>query len=292
VPGDEPTIQRAIDSTPPGGRIVVSPGVYREALVVDHAVELVGEAFAVGAEPTVVVEAPETSQRALLVTPTGICCARNMIFRCAPCAASRPCAAVGVKGGTLELVACFVGSAEALSGVNAQRGATLRLRDVVAAGCRHTGALVSGRGTRAEIDGGALRGNGAHGLEVQDGAAVDARDVELRDNALFGSFVSDQGSVLTLTRADLHSNKRCGVWVQSGASAYLAHTTIFDSSQHGLAVSEGASTAELIECDMRGNTSNFAFLNGAAPSSITTVGCRLVEAAPETEALAADPGAE
>ena len=87
------------------------------------------------------------------MTAAGSCTARGIAWRCSTEVneLARPCAAVGVKGGRLALESCAVGSASALSGVNAQRGATLSLLRVTGANCRHTGVLLSGAGTTATL---------------------------------------------------------------------------------------------------------------------------------------------
>ena len=130
------------------------------------------------------------------MTAAGSCTARGIAWRCSTEVSdlARPCAAVGVKGGRLALESCAVGSASALSGVNAQRGATLSLLRVTGANCRHTGVLLSGAGTTATLERCDLSENGAHGLEIQDAAKVeDALRLRCAHNALFGVFVSDPG---------------------------------------------------------------------------------------------------
>jgi hypothetical protein len=160
VPNDFATIQAAIDAAEDDGLVIIQPGLYREALVVARpikleAAECTSDDEGIGAPlTTVTVEAPAPGSRALLVTAAGSCAARGIAWRCSTEVSdlARPCAAVGVKGGRLSLESCAVGSASALSGVNAQRGATLSLLRVTGANCRHTGVLLSGAGTTATLE--------------------------------------------------------------------------------------------------------------------------------------------
>ena len=291
VPADYESIQAALDAAPTHGLVLVAPGHYFEALVVARAVEIEAEGYAPLAAdlddlaPRVVVEAPSPGHRALLVTAAGACDARGLALRCCERSRSaspsgessskqRPCAAVGVKGGELALAGCVVGSASALSGVNAQRGATLKLRDVRGAACRHTGVLLSGDRTTATLERCALDGNGAHGLEVQDGARVErARDVVCRRNALFGLFLSDADSFADLARCDLGGNARCGVWVQSGATARLADSTLANNAEHCVALSEPSSAAHLTRCELAGKDDHLACFNGAVFANLDAKDC-------------------
>ena len=158
--------------------------------------------------------------------------------------------------------------------VNAQRGATLRLKDVRGAGCTHTGVLLSGRATTATLERCDLSSNGAHGLEVQDGARVDkATDVILRRNALFGVFLSDADSFADLRRCDLSDNARCGVWVQSGATAKLYDATLANNAEHCVALSEPSSAAKLERCALMGKDDHLACFNGAVFANLDAKDC-------------------
>jgi hypothetical protein len=282
VPNDFATIQAAIDAAEDDGLVIIAPGLYREALVVARpvrleAAETTSDDEGIGA-PTcsVTVEAPVPGSRALLVTAAGSCTARGIAWRCSTEVneLARPCAAVGVKGGRLALESCAVGSASALSGVNAQRGATLSLLRVTGANCRHTGVLLSGAGTTATLERCDLSENGAHGLEIQDAAKVeDALRLRCAHNALFGVFVSDPGSSSKLRRADLSRNRRCGVWVQSGAACDVSDATFSRNGEHGVALSEDKSSAVLRRCAFAGRDDHLACFNGAAFSSLDARDC-------------------
>merc|ERR1719399_1267378 len=282
VPNDFATIQAAIDAAEDDGLVIIAPGLYREALVVARpikleAAETTSDDEGIGAPlTTVTVEAPAPGSRALLVTAAGSCTARGIAWRCSTEVneLARHCAAVGVKGGRLALESCAVGSASALSGVNAQRGATLSLLRVTGANCRHTGVLLSGAGTTATLERCGLSENGAHGLEIQDAAKVeDALRLRCAHNALFGVFVSDPGSSSKLRRADLSRNRRCGVWVQSGASCDVSDATFSKNGEHGVALSEDKSSAVLRRCAFAGRDDHLACFNGAAFSSLDARDC-------------------
>lgn len=282
VPQDFDSIQAAIDAAEDGGLVVIAPGVYREALVVARAVQLdssefTNESDTIGAPPcAVTLEAPQPGARALLVTAAGNCDARGIEWQCCSTIneTARPCAAVGVKGGRLAMDACIVGSDSALSGVNAQRGATLLLTRVSGKHCRHTGVLLSGAGTTASLERCDLSDNGAHGLEIQDSARVeDALHLRCANNALFGVFVSDGGSYAKLRRADLSRNRRCGVWVQSGAACEVSDASFSKNGEHGMALSEDKSAAVLRRCAFAGRDDHLACFNGAAFSALDARDC-------------------
>ena len=176
--GDFRTIGEAIRaSVVPGTLITVKPGIYREALVIDRVVEIVGE----GDRARIVVEVTDTDAVTVTADRAAV---RNLTVR-----------AVGTK--------------EKLNAVWVQRGR------VVIEGCdltSATGAVVyiTGKDSAPVIRDCQIRDGKGGGVWVQDQGQGTIEQCEIRDNKGVGVFVLDSGQG-TFTGNTLTGNAR-GAW--------------------------------------------------------------------------------
>lgn len=284
--GQYRSINAAIQAARPGDRIVVGEGVYRESIVVDRNVEIVGE----GRVKNVVVEALAgncVQMRAAAAT------VRNLTLRCR--AGRRNFFAVDIPQGTLTLENCDISSdslsaivihgpaanptitncsmhetpqsgvwvydrghgtitncqiwGNAHAGIDVENGADPAVRQSRIHSGRQTGVYVhdGGKGLFEACD---ITGNAFAGVTVRGGNPT-LRECHLRDNKENGLWICDNGSG-RFEKCDIAGSVLVGVDIQRGGNPTLQECRVANGKQGGVFVHDGGA-GNFIKCDIEGN---------------------------------------
>jgi len=240
--GDFTGIAPAIRAAWPGDRILIRPGLYEGGLVVDKALEIVGdgqasdiEIRAYGAE-ALVFEAGKAEGRVA-----------NLTLRQAR--GGREYHAVDVREGRLDLEGCDIRSGSS-TGVAVLAGASLRLRGSKIHGSHKSGVLVCDSAL-ATLEDNEISGNQSCGVQVRTGASATLRGNRIHSNTESGIWVYDRGQA-TLEDNDILSNGMVGVSVSTGGSVTVRGNRITRNGAGGVRVRDrGLAVVE--DNDLRNN---------------------------------------
>lgn len=236
------TIGEALAATPHAARIWVRAGVYCEGLLLDRAVEIIGEGereeiviqYALGNCVKVVGGAPVL--RNVLVC--GVAKTMNKQFH-----------AISVNSGDLLLENCIVVS-DSLACVAVQ-GATssTRLSSCALVGGATDGVLVSNN-AKIVMESCRVAHHARHGVHLKSDATAVLRDCEINENGACGVLLDNAKSGLQNCR--VVSNRKSGVRVSSGGALMLRRCTVTDNRQQAIEIERGA-RAKVESCDLRRN---------------------------------------
>ena len=231
--GHHRTIGEAIRaSVVPGTLITVKPGIYREALVLDRDVEIVGEATDTDA---LTVTADRASVRNLTVRAVG---------------SGDTSGAVWVQQGRVVIEGCDLTSAigEVVS-ITGKDSAPV-IRDCQIRDGKSHGVYVyeQGQGT---IEKCVISGNALAGVQIKTGGNPVIRDCEIRDGKQCGVRVYEQGQG-TIEQCVISGNTFSGVAIKTGGNPVVRDCEIRDGKRSGVYVFEqGQGTIE--KCVISGN---------------------------------------
>jgi len=238
--GDFTTVSAAITAAKPGDRILVRPGLYEEALVVDKPLEILGE----GPVSDIEIRARDTS---VLAFRASIGRVANLTLRQA--GGKGKSFGVNIRQGRLELEGCDI-SSQSLACVAIRDGADPRLRRNKIHDGKQNGVLVGddGLGTLEDND---ITGNAYSGVEIKTGGNPTLRRNQIHDNNGDGVVVFDSG-LGTLEDNDITGNTLSGVEIKTGGNPTLRRNQINDNKQSGVNVHDsGLGTLE--DNDITGN---------------------------------------
>ena len=238
--GDFATVSAAIAAAKPGDRILVRPGLYEEALVVDKPLEILGD----GAVSDIEIWARGAH---VLAFKASIGRVANLTLRQA--GGEGEWYGVDITQGRLDLEGCDISNRSG-SCVVIRSGADPRLRRNKIHGGKRDGVYVynGGLGTLEDND---ITGNALAGVGIDNGADPTLRRNQIHDNKAGGVFVLDSGRG-TLEDNDISSNARSGVQIATAGNPTLRGNQIHDNKQSGVYVFEsGLGTLE--DNDITGN---------------------------------------
>jgi parallel beta-helix repeat protein len=247
--GDYATITAALQAARPGHRILVRRGLYRESLVIDKPVEIIGD----GELGEAVIEGVEGSAISFQTSMGRIA---NLALRQIG-AGKHFC--IDITQGRLDLEGCDITS-QALACVAIRNGADPRLRRNRIHHGKQGGVFVYGNGlgtledneifanamTGVEISKGGnptLRRNRIHngktcGVAVYEDGLGTLEENEIFGNAYAGVQISGGGNP-TLRRNRIHDARETGVFVTRNGLGTLEDNEIFANASMGVAISEG-----------------------------------------------------
>lgn len=221
---DHASVTEALKAAKPGDRILVRPGLYREGIVIDKPVEIVGD----GEASEVVIE---SSGKYTLVFQTTMGRVANLTLR----QMEGDYYAVDIGQGRLELEGCDITShSHACVGIH--DGADPRLRRNRVHHGKYAGVFVydNGRGT---IEDNEIFGNGLAGVEIKTQSNPMLRSNRIHDGKQVGVMVSDNGRGL-IEDNEIFGNSLAGVEIKTGANPALRNNRIHDGKQVGVMVSD------------------------------------------------------
>jgi len=221
------SISEAIARVPGGARILVAPGHYREPLVIDKPLELIGD----GPREDIIVEVEGSTA---VVFDTNIGVIRNLTFRQND--KHRKYFCLSIKQGRLELEDCDL-SSTSLTCLTVGNNADPRVRRSRIHHGAQGGILIhdNGRGTYEENE---IFGNALAGVSVKTGA-----DPVIRRNRIFDGRASGvlifEGGRGTFEDNEIFGNGLAGLEAREGAEPVVRRTSFYDN-QGGILVSQEA----------------------------------------------------
>lgn len=204
--GDHTSIQAAIDAAEPGGRILIRPGTYREALRLSKPLELIGN----GDRDRIVVTAD----------------ANNTLHCDAPMARVVGLTLRREPGGENYALWITSGSVE--------------VEDCVITSHSYACATVEGSGTAPTLRRCRLADGQKGGLFVNRGAQPTLEDCEFVGNTLSGAEIRDEGSRAIFRRCVARDNKQGGFYFQSNATGLVDDCEAIANGLAGIEIREGA----------------------------------------------------
>jgi len=223
--GDYTTLTAALKAAKPGDRILVRPGIYREGIVIDKPVEIVGD----GELGDVVIEATGDYTIRFQANMGRVA---NITLRQA---GGGDFFCVDIGQGRLELEGCDVTS-KSLACVGIHDGADPRLRRNRIHDGKQGGVYFyeSGQGTLEDNE---IFGNAKSGVEIKSGSNPTLRHNRIYDGKGAGVFVWENSQGI-LDDNEIFGNAFCGVEIRSGGNPTLCRNRIHDGKVGGVFIWE------------------------------------------------------
>ncbi len=240
--GDFTEVSAAIKASKPGDRILVRPGLYDEAIVVDKPLEILGD----GPVGDIEIRARDAS---VLVFRASIGRVANLTLRQA--GGEKRSYGVDISQGRLDLEGCDIIS-HSLSSVAIRDGADPRLRRNKIHDGKQAGVVVldNGQGTLEDND---IVGNAFSGVEIKTGGNPTLRRNQIHNNKV--GIDSWSNGLGTLEDNDITGNAFSGVEIDVGGNPTVRHNRIYGNKQNGVYVhNNGLGTLE--DNDITGNTNS------------------------------------
>ena len=251
--GDHSSLTDALQAAKPGDRIIVRPGLYREGIVIDKPVEIIGD----GGLGDIVIEA------------TGNCVVqfRAGMGRLANLslvqAGGGEWYCIDIAQGRLDVEGCDI-SSSSYACVGIHGGADPRLRRNRIHDGKYAGVLIydNGRGTLEDNE---IFGNAYAGVEIMSGGDPTLRLNRIHDGKTTGVQVYDNGHG-TLEDNEIFGNVLAGVEIRTGSNPTLRRNRIHDGKSAGVVVYDnGQGTLE--DNEIFGNAyAGVAIMSGGDPT--------------------------
>ena len=249
VPGEFATIGEALAVARDKDTIRVAEGTYREAIVIEHAVNLEGA----GQDKTI-VEFP-AAEGSVVTVASGVAGARvaGMTFRQDGFVLTKvrfPVVAVG--GGEVSLEDCLIEKGSG-HGIAVLKGGQVRLTGIEVKDCGWDGLAVSEEGSSARVEASRFAGNLHHGIDAWDGGTVQVSKSTSAGNGLAGIVLMSPGKESRIDESRFEANREVGIMVSNGASARLRVNTVTANLLGGIVVRDAGSKAGLQQNEVTGN---------------------------------------
>jgi F-box protein 11 len=237
------TIGEALQRARTGGRILVRPGTYKESLVLDRKVEIIGD----GPAADIVIESPDSNCVKMQADMARV---RNLTLRGAAGRSSRERYAVLIQHGQLILEDCRITS-DSLACVAVQGSTTSPIiRRCKIFGGKSAGVLVCDRG-EAVFEDCDIFENALSGVEVRAGGNPVLRNCRVYGGHHAGVLVHDSGKA-TLEDCEIHTNKLSNVEIRTGGNPTLRRCKLFGGQYPGVRVHDNG-LGQLEDCDIYDN---------------------------------------
>nr|QNO48901.1 hypothetical protein MOGPJHGO_00003 [Methanosarcinales archaeon ANME-2c ERB4] len=267
--GDHTTITEAIEAANPGDRILVRPGLYREGVVIEKPLEIIGD----GDPGEVVVEA---KGKDALLFKTTMGRVTNITLRQM---SGGYWFGVDIAQGRLELEECDITS-HGLACIAIHGGADPRLRRNRIHDGKQEGVYVweNGRGVLEDND---IFGNAGVGVLISDGSNPTLRRNRIHDCEDGGVFVYNNGQGIledndilscvaistggnpTLRRNRIHDCEEDGVLIQEDGRGVLEDNDIFGNACAGVMIAHDSTpTLRRNRINKNGDVAVWAYAGG------------------------------
>jgi parallel beta-helix repeat protein len=241
--GDHDTITKAIKSAKPGDRILIRPGLYKEGLVINKPLEIIGD----GAREEIIVEA--TDKNALLFKTTmgrvANLSLRHMNKEGPYC--------IEIAQGRLELENCDITCYTYDYCIVIYNGADPYIRNNKIHDCKEAFGISIQDSSLGTIENNDIFSNNG-GVVIDSNSSPTLRHNRIHDNKTSGVLVTNSGLGL-LEGNDIFSNTYAGVEVTEFGDPVFLHNRIRDNKGHGI---------EVIESGLGKFEDNDIFMNGKA----------------------------
>ena len=223
--GEYSNLTEALKHSKPGDRILVRPGIYRERIVIDNPVEIIGD----GELGDVVIEA--TGQSTVLFQATMARIA-NLSLRQT---GEGDWFCIDISQGRLDLEGCDLTS-QGIACVAIRDGADPRLRRNRIHDGKRVGVMVyrNGQGTLEDNE---IFANGAGGAQIISGGNPTLRRNRIHDGKGSGVVVAEDGRGI-LEDNDIFANAQTGVAITTAGNPTLRGNRIHDGKGAGVLVAE------------------------------------------------------
>ncbi len=240
--GTHRNLTEALSASPKSARIWIRPGIYRESLLLERDVEILGD----GGREQILVECGIGN---CLKIAAGSATLRGLTLIGVAKTMNKKYHAVSVSGGTLTLDDCIV-SSDSLACVAVQgRESSTRLVGCLIARGSKDGVLFSG-GASGTIEHCQISGHAGHGVHIKDDASPILRECVISGNQGCGVFI--QGAQAIVQNCEIQSNHKSGVHIGESSETTLSDRTISDNRQQAIDVERGA-RGTVSNCDLRRN---------------------------------------
>jgi parallel beta-helix repeat protein len=250
------TVSAAIRAAKPGDRILVRPGLYDEALMVDKPLEILGD----GPVPDIEIRARGAN---VLKFRTTIGRVANLTLRQA--GGRGVWYAVDISQGRLDMEGCDI-SSQSLACVAIHNGADPRLRRNKIHSGKMGGVYVydTGLGTLEDND---ITGNALSGVEIKSGGNPVLRRNHIHDNKECGVMVQDDG-LGTAEDNDITSNGNAGIYISTGGSPTVRGNRINRNDYQAIWVNDGGGGV-VEDNDLTGNERGAWYMSKESAKKLT-----------------------
>jgi parallel beta-helix repeat protein len=223
--GHHSTLTAALEAAKPGDRVLVRPGTYREGVVIDKPVEIIGD----GEVDDIVIEA---TGRNTILFKASMGRIANLTLRQAG-GGSWFC--VNIAQGRLDMEGCNI-SSKSLSCVAVHSGADPRVRRNHIHDGNESGVFVydEGQGTFEDNE---IFGNTLGGVSVKTSGNPTVRRNRIRDGKGSGVTVYENGQG-TFEDNEIFGNTLAGMAVRTGGNPTVRRNRIHDGKQGGVMIYE------------------------------------------------------
>lgn len=253
IPGraDYQTISDAIRQATGGERILVRPGIYKEGLVLNKPLEILGD----GSREEIIVESNTTYT---LWAATDFGRVANLTLRQTG-SSDRRC--VNIAQGRLQLEDCEITTQDLIC-LGVHGGADPRIRRCIIHGGKRSGVYISNnaKGTFEDND---IFDHSTAGVEIWTGGDPVLRRNRIHDCEQNGVSVFDGKG--TLEENEIFANKSAGVTISRRGDPMLRRNRIHDNQSQGVICSDSNGTLEDNEIFVNGGI-GVAITNGANPT--------------------------
>ena len=218
--GDFLTVSDALAAAKPGDRIVVRPGFYREGIVIDKVVEIIGD----GDRERITIEAAN-KDTVLFKAPAGRIA--NLTLRQAG-GGLWDC--VDIRQGRLNLEDCDI-SSQARAAYNPWRGRPW-LRSNRIHDCEQGGILVDDNG-QGVLEDNEIFANALSGIAIREGGNPTVRRNRIHDGKKSGIYVYENGQGV-LEDNEIFANALSGIAIKEGGNPTVRRNRIHDGKQSGI----------------------------------------------------------
>jgi F-box protein 11 len=248
-----PTLADAIKVAEPETRILVRPGLYRESIVMNKPIEIVGD----GDKKEIVIEA---SGQSAILFKTSQGRIANLTLRQT---GGGEWFGVDISQGKLELEDCDI-SSQSLACVAIHGGASPHLcRNLIHDG--KSSGIVVFEGATGTLEHNEIFGNECAGVEIKEGGNPVLRVNRIHDGRSSGVLVH-KGGAGRLEGNEIYTNAQAGVVIKEGGAPWLHCNVIHCGKDGGVFVSAGGA-GTLEDNDIFGNTcAGVAISEGGNPT--------------------------
>jgi len=241
--GTHRNIGEAVLSAAAGTRIFIGPGIYRETIILNKSLELIGHA----PRENIIVESEDGNCLKMQADHGAV---RGLTLRGCAGAAGKKKFAINVAQGNLTLDNCAITS-DSLACVAVQ-GATA---NVTLRGCKiHDGAsdgVLFSEGACGVVETCEISNHQRFGVHIKKGAAPAFKACLIRGNKASGVAFTDNGQG-SLEGCDINGNAKAGVQIGQGGAPVIRCCKIRQNKQQ--AISADRTAGGIIEnCDLSDN---------------------------------------
>jgi len=240
--GEFSTIREALQAASPGSRVELEPGYYRENVVLERPVALLGK----GPREHVLVE---TDRGPCLRVDTERAVVRGLTFRRLP-GAGRSDPAVDIVRGNVFLDDSTVISESLAAVVVRGTNAEPRIRSCAIYATRAAG-LVFQQGSKGEVVDTEVLNTALAAVEILEGSDPTLRRCRFHDGQQVGVLVHRGGKGRVL-ECDIAFHRYAGVEIRDGGDPTLRRCKVYEGNGGGIVVHSGG-RGEIADCDIYGN---------------------------------------